>query len=527
MKSFSAANQSLDRIGWNWDNSYSRLPEFFFQRVRPASVPDPQPVILNFRLAEQLGLDLRSVTPKQAADLFAGQTLPPGSDPLAQAYAGHQFGGFTILGDGRAILLGEHLTPAGRRYDIQFKGSGQTPFSRRGDGKAALGPMLREFLISEAMDQLGIPSSRSLAVVTTGEPVYRERILTGAVLTRVAASHIRVGTFQYAMAHQQPENLRKLADHTISRHYPDVSEGSDRYLEFLGRASERQAALIAQWQLVGFIHGVMNTDNMLLSGETIDYGPCAFMDAYHPQTVFSSIDHQGRYAYLNQPTIAQWNLARLAETLLELINPDQDRAIGLASEVIHAYPTAYERYWLAGMRGKLGLLTEEEQDRELIQKLLDWMARRGADFTNTFRFLTELVLAQPAADPQEFTIEATDPRFLSAAMEFQLVAGTTEQPILDCEPGFRQWLENWMARLARNQQSLKEVGESMQQRNPALIPRNYFVEEALTAAQDQGNLGPFHRLLEALQNPFRIDPLTAPFRNPPPASCEYQTFCGT
>lgn len=376
-------------VGWRFNNTYTRLPEMLFAPAMPAKVRDPQLVLLNHPLAAELGLHLEVLSTIDAACLFAGQMLPAGSQPIAQAYAGHQFGGFTMLGDGRAILLGEHRTPAGQLVDIQFKGSGQTPFSRRGDGRAALGPMLREYLISEAMAALGIATTRSLAVVTTGEPVYRQTVQRGAVLTRVAASHLRVGTFQYVAARQDVAHLQTLADYAIARHYPEVASVPQKYLAFFRAVADRQAKLVAQWQLVGFIHGVMNTDNMAISGETIDYGPCAFMNTYDPATVFSSIDHGGRYAYGNQPRIAQWNLARFAETLLPLLDPQRERAIALASEVLEAYPGLYEQYWLAGMRRKLGLQTSDAEDQELIQSLLDWMQRTQADFTNTFRDLAE------------------------------------------------------------------------------------------------------------------------------------------
>jgi uncharacterized protein YdiU (UPF0061 family) len=342
-------------------------------------VREPRVAILNDRLAEELGLDLGALSEQAAAGLFSGQAQPAGSRPIAQAYAGHQFGGFTMLGDGRAILLGEHRTPDGRLVDVQFKGSGKTRFSRGGDGLAALGPMLREYIISEAMAALGIPTTRSLAVVTTGEPVYRESIRRGAILTRVAASHLRVGTFEYA-ARRDEETLRALADYAIGRHFPELADAPRKYPEFFRSVADRQAALVARWQHVGFIHGVMNTDNMAISGETIDYGPCAFMNAYDPGTVFSSIDRGGRYAYGNQPGIAQWNLTRFAETLLPLLDPDPDHAVEMATEVLNDFPARFERYWLAGMRKKLGFATDEVGDAELVQFLLEWMKKSRADF---------------------------------------------------------------------------------------------------------------------------------------------------
>ena len=347
-----------DNIGWRFDNSYARLPESLYAQLHPVPVRAPRVVIVNHALAESLGLDFHTLSEEEAALLFSGNALPDSMQPIAQAYAGHQFGHLSMLGDGRAILLGEHVTPAGERFDIQLKGSGQTPFSRRGDGRAALAPMLREYIISEAMHALHIPTTRSLAVVATGESVMRETMLPGAILTRVAASHIRVGTFEYVAGTGDKAGIKTLADYVIQRHYPDLGEVENPYLALLNSVIERQASLVAQWLLVGFIHGVMNTDNMTISGETIDYGPCAFMDAYDPDTVFSSIDQRGRYSYRNQPHMAQWNLARFAETLLPLIHPEQEKAVALAEQAIHAFPEIYQAHWLAGMRKKLGLFTK-------------------------------------------------------------------------------------------------------------------------------------------------------------------------
>lgn len=481
-------------MGWRFDNTYARLPEVFFDPAKPVAVRSPRLVILNESLADELGLDLGAVSPQAAANLLAGQELPPGSYPLAQAYAGHQFGSFTMLGDGRAILLGEHQTPSGQRVDIQLKGAGQTRFSRRGDGRAALGPMLREYVISEAMAALGIPTTRSLAVVTTGEPVYRMAPLQGAILTRVAASHIRVGTFEYLAARQDVANLRVLADYAIDRHYPELADSPQKYLEFFRAVTDRQASLIAQWQLVGFIHGVMNTDNMAISGETIDYGPCAFMNTYHPDTVFSSIDHGGRYAYGNQPVIAQWNLARFAETLLPLLDPDQQNAVAIASEVLDQYPALFERYWLAGMRKKLGLQTDEEGDRALAGSLLDWMEKSRADFTNTFRDLASE--EAPAGDAYR------DPEFLA-------------------------WHSQWRLRLSRENRSSSSALDLMRVVNPAVIPRNHRVEEALSAAENQNDLSVLHRLLAVLASPYEATADSAPYQEPSPDDCNYRTFCGT
>lgn len=481
-------------IGWKFDNTYSRLPEVFFASAQPAKVRAPRLSILNHRLADELGLNFGAISPHAAAALFAGQDLPDGCRPIAQAYAGHQYGGFTMLGDGRAIVLGEHRTPSGQLVDIQLKGAGRTQFSRGGDGRAALGPMLREYIISESMAALGIPTTQSLAVVTTGEPVYRASELPGAILTRVASSHIRVGTFQYLAARQDVASVRLLADYAIERHYPQLADARDKYLELVRTVSDRQASLIATWQLVGFIHGVMNTDNMAISGETIDYGPCAFMNAYDPNTVFSSIDHAGRYAYGNQPSIAQWNLARFAETLLPLIHSHQEQAVAMATEVINEYPARFERYWLDGMRAKLGLRSAEAGDLELVQSLFAWMHKSRADFTNTFRDLSSVTL--PIAD-----------RFKG--------------------PDFLNWYAQWQLRLSREEGPSTVAYAAMRAVNPAVIPRNHRVEEALTAAEHHDDLSVLHRLLAALATPFEITADLLSFQEPPPDDCSYRTFCGT
>lgn len=483
-----------NQVGWRFENTYARLPEVLFAPVRPARFRAPRLTILNQRLGAELGLALDGLSSDSAANLFAGQELPEGSVPIAQAYAGHQFGSFTMLGDGRAILLGEHRTPTNRLVDLHLKGAGQTPFSRRGDGRAALGPMLREYIISEAMAALGIPTTRSLAVVTTGEPVYRESMLKGAVLTRVAASHIRVGTFEYLAARGDIPNLRVLADYAIARHYPELCDVPGKYLAFFRAVLDRQASLIAQWQLVGFIHGVMNTDNMALSGETIDYGPCAFMNVYRPDTVFSSIDAAGRYAYGNQPPIAQWNLARLAETLLPLMDPDQKTAVAAATEVLGEFSSRFERYWLAGMRQKLGLQTDEAGDLELIQSLLAWMQRSRADFTNTFCDLSSPELP-------------VDERY--------------------GEPDFLEWHSRWQRRLGREGRPAALIVEQMRTVNPVVIPRNHLVEEALAAAEHQDDLEPFHRLLAALERPYEAASACSLYRAAPADDAGYRTFCGT
>jgi uncharacterized protein YdiU (UPF0061 family) len=484
----------LHGLGWNLENSYARLPQVFFQEVEPAKVAAPNICALNQRLAQQLGLELGDLSDKEAAQLLTGQRLPPGSKPIAQAYAGHQFGGFTMLGDGRAILLGEQRAPCGQLFDIQFKGSGRTPFSRGGDGRAALGPMLREHIISEALAALGIPTTRSLAVATTGEPVQRETTLRGAILTRVAASHLRVGTFQYAAARQEVENLRALADYAIARHYPDLVDHSRKYLQFVRGVMDRQASLIARWQLVGFVHGVMNTDNMTISGEAIDFGPCAFMNSYDPATVFSSIDHGGRYAYGNQPSIGQWNLSRLAETLLPLFDEDPNTAVEMATEAINEYPALFQGYWLDGMRKKLGLQSEEDGDLELVTQLLDWMHAADADFTETFDHLS--------------TGQRRDD--------------------LDCDVRFQSWHKRYRERLDREQSGSLSSEELMRSVNPSVIPRNHRVEEALRAAVDDDDLSVMDRLLTALQSTYERDEKYAKYRTPPPAGqARYRTFCGT
>jgi uncharacterized protein YdiU (UPF0061 family) len=481
-------------IGWKFDNSYARLPEVFFAKARPVKFRLPQIVIANHELAATLGLDLTVLSEQQQALLFAGQVIPDGAEPIAQAYAGHQYGGFTMLGDGRAILLGEHCTPDGNRVDVQFKGSGDTPFSRRGDGRAALGPMLREYIISEAMAVLGIPTTRSLAVVTTGEPVYRESVLRGAVLTRIAASHIRVGTFQFLAARQDRVNLQKLADYTIARHYPEIQDRADKYYEFFKAVVDRQASLIARWQLVGFVHGVMNTDNMAISGETIDYGPCAFMDTYHPDTVFSSIDEYGRYAYSNQPAIAQWNLARFAETILHLLSENEETQMELAKKTLYDFAEIYDGYWLKGMRRKLGLEIEEEGDRELINTFLEHLQNAGADFTLSFRNL----------------VKAGGMNIVSSS-----------------DGSFQNWYRRWLERLGRESKSLEQAALLMNQVNPLVIPRNHKVEEALEAAQ-KNDLSPFQALLSAVREPFHETEAAEVFSIAPPSNqCRYKTFCGT
>jgi uncharacterized protein YdiU (UPF0061 family) len=483
----------ITMAGWRLEHTYTELPQLFYADAPPTPVREPRLVAFNRPLATTLGLESEALDTTEGAAIFAGNALPEGARPIAQAYAGHQFGHFTVLGDGRAILLGEQITPCGDRMDIQLKGAGQTRFSRRGDGRAALGPMLREYIISEAMHALGIPTTRSLAVAVTGEPVYRETVLQGAVLTRIAASHIRVGTVQWAAAHKDEEATRALADYTRARHYPELADAPEPYIALFDAILARQAALIARWQLVGFIHGVMNTDNMALSGETIDYGPCAFMDSYDPATVFSSIDYGGRYAYGNQPAIAQWNLARLAEAMLPLLDPDADRAVERATASLGGFPILFEQHWLDGMRAKLGLFTREEDDTSLVNDLLAWMQRRSADFTNTFRRLTTGGLLGDSAG---------------------------------ADPELEGWVCRMEARRARQRQSHAEVEVLMQRHNPAVIPRNHKVEEALAAAAS-GDLSVLERLLDVLAEPYDHDRDLAAFTTPGPGGGFYQTFCGT
>ncbi|WP_411833982.1 protein adenylyltransferase SelO [Neobacillus niacini] len=486
--------KDLSETGWNFDNSYARLPQTFFTSQNPTPVRSPKLAVFNKPLAASLGLNVSTLESEDGAAVLAGNKIPEGASPLAQAYAGHQFGHFTMLGDGRAVLLGEQITPQDERFDIQLKGSGRTPYSRGGDGRAALGPMLREYIISEAMFGLGIPTTRSLAVVTTGEEIARESYLPGAILTRVAASHLRVGTFQYAARWGSPEELRELAEYAIKRHYPEIQDDENRYLMFLEEVIKRQAMLIAKWQLVGFIHGVMNTDNMTISGETIDYGPCAFMDTFDPATVFSSIDREGRYAYGNQPNIGVWNLARLAEALLPLLHENQEQAVTLAQDKLSDFAQFFESNWLEGMRAKLGLFNEEEQDKSLIKDLLDMMQKHNTDYTNTFRALT---LNKP------------------------------EEIILHGTPEFTEWLERWNTRRDRQEESKESSIQLMRNSNPAVIPRNHRVEEALEAANN-GDYSVLERLLEVLSNPYAYSEEQLEYTIlPGPSPRPYRTFCGT
>ena len=481
-------------FGFQLERTYSKLPGVFFSKLSPTPVSSPKILLFNQKLAEEIGLDLSVLSEEERTQLLSGNLVPKGIEPFAQAYAGHQFGNFTMLGDGRALMLGEHLTPSGQRLDLQFKGSGRTPYSRGGDGRAALGPMLREYLISEAMHALGIPTTRSLAVVATGESVYRESELPGAILTRTAGSHIRVGTFEFASLHEDKAMTQALLNYLIDRHFPEIREEENKALSVLRAAIDQQIDLITHWMRVGFIHGVMNTDNMALSGETIDYGPCAFMDAFSPDTVFSSIDHRGRYAFANQPYVAQWNLARLAESLLPLIHDERQDAIAGAEESLNAFEPAYKDKWLAMMGTKLGLAEADKQDERLVTDLLDWMHSNGADYTNTFRDLGRQVLP-----------------------ENQLYQSET----------FETWHRRWQERLGGEGRSLDSSLSLMRSVNPAIIPRNHKVEEALQAGEE-GNLNPFRNLLKALESPYEEADHLAPYQVPPkPSEKVHQTFCGT
>ena len=479
-------------IGWHFDNSYSKLSKTFKEDIKPTPVHEPELVILNKELAENLNLNFSGIDKKKLAEIFSGNSLPDGTNSIAQAYAGHQFGHFTMLGDGRAVLLGEHLVNKNKRFDIQFKGSGRTSFSRGGDGRAALGPMLREYIISEAINALKIPTTRSLAVVKTGEKVVRENLLNGAILTRVASSHIRVGTFQYIAATQNLEDLNTLVDYTINRHYPEIKSSKNKALDLLSLVMERQCQLVINWMRVGFIHGVMNTDNMAISGETIDYGPCAFMDQYDPKTVFSSIDKFGRYAFSNQPPITKWNLARFAECLIPLIDKDEGTAIKIATGLIDNFQNIYEEKWLNMMRDKLGLFGEDKNDQTLINKLLEWMKNNSADYTNTFCHLMD---------------------------------GEIDDEIYKNDD-FKGWTNEWQKRIKLNNSSDKHL-ELMKKTNPLVIPRNQKVEEALADA-DKGNLETMNKLLKVLSNPYSDQENIIEFQKPAPISNEkYQTFCGT
>jgi uncharacterized protein YdiU (UPF0061 family) len=478
----------MTNIGWKFDNSYTQLSQNLISRIVPTKVKSPKIVIINHDLAKQLGLDFSLLNNEELAKLFTGNEIPKGSDPIAQAYAGHQFGHLVILGDGRAIVLGEHITPTNQRYDIQFKGSGRTPYSRGGDGKAALGPMLREYIISEAMYHLNIRTTRSLAVATTGENVMRETILPGAILTRVAESHIRVGTFEYVAIKKDLATLKKLLQYSVERHYPEIKDLDKQAPEFLKLVMERQIDLITDWMRVGFIHGVMNTDNMAISGESIDFGPCAFMDHYDPKTVFSSIDHHGRYAFGNQPIIAQWNLARLADAILPLLDDDQNKAIEVGEEIIESFNKKYEKKFHEMMKKKLGLITDEPEDEVLIKELLDTMEKNKLDYTNTFRDLMN----------ENITNE-----------------------------NLKDFYSKWIIRIDKQNRDKQVILNLMRKNNPVVIPRNHKVEETLKEAH-KGNLLSLNNLLNALKDPYTERGELMLYQQPAPENeKKYKTFCGT
>ena len=480
-------------IGWCFDNTYYRLSDIFKEDIKPIPVKKPELVLLNKTLAENLNLNFSNLDNQELSELFSGNSLPKGSNSIAQAYAGHQFGHFTMLGDGRAVLIGEHLSKDNKRYDIQFKGSGKTAFSRNGDGRAALGPMLREYVISEAMNGLGIPTTRSLAVVKTGEDVIRETSLPGAILTRIASSHIRVGTFQYIAARQKKDEIEVLLNYVIDRHYPDIKNSKNKATELLSIVLEKQINLVVNWMRVGFIHGVMNTDNMSISGETIDYGPCAFMDTYDPKTVFSSIDQMGRYAYFNQPVITKWNLSRFAECLIPLIDKNQEKAIELATEIINSFEKKYEEKWLNMMRDKLGLFGMDEKDKFLILDLLTWMHQKKIDYTNIFCHL----MNENIKEDKDYEDE-----------------------------DFKNWKKRWNERLKTNNNTPEKSLKLMRSANPIVIPRNHKVEEALEAAE-KNNFKPIAQIVEILKDPYSQQKNIINYQIPSNSEKKYQTFCGT
>ena len=484
----------LDKnIGWKFDNTYLSLPNEMFTKIKPTPVKNPKTLIFNHELSKKIGLNFSKFDDDEIASIFSGNKLPKNAETISQAYAGHQFGHFTILGDGRAHMIGEHISSNKERFDIQFKGSGQTPYSRNADGRAAVGPMLREYLISESMHNLGVPTTRSLAVIKTGENVIREKILDGAVLTRVASSHIRVGTFQYALISKEQKILKALFDYTINRHYPNLKDTSSPALELLKIVLDKQIDLVCDWMRVGFVHGVMNTDNMTVSGETIDYGPCAFMDTYDPNTVFSSIDKNGRYAYFNQPRIIKWNLERFAECLLPLINPDSKKSVEIALEVLKEFPNKYKTKWIKMMKNKLGLLGEDNRDEELIIELLTWMHKKKADYTNTFCYLMEkLSLNNEIYKDQEFIF----------------------------------WKKKWNARLNLKNNNPQKSFHLMIKSNPIIIPRNNIVEESINDAAENNNFKKFKELLDVLKNPKMELPSISNYQSPGKEK-KYITYCGT
>ena len=497
----SPAELNVDAI--TFDNSYARLPARFYQRISPVPVKAPTLIHFNRALAQEHGLNIEGLSGEMGAALFSGNLIPDGAEPIALAYAGHQFGHFVPqLGDGRAVLLGEILGANDRRWDIQLKGSGQTSFSRNGDGRAALGPVVREYILSEAMHALGIPTNRSLAMVTTGESVFRETVLPGAILTRFSSSHVRVGTFEYFLARDDLEAIKLLADYVIDRLFPEAKDAANPYLALFECVRDAQASLVASWMHVGFIHGVMNTDNMAISGETIDYGPCAFLDSYDPATVFSSIDHAGRYAYGNQGKIAQWNLTRLAECLLSLLDEDQNKAITLAEQALKDFADIFDACWLDGMRRKLGMTTALNDDLAIIQQLLDLMKKHQADYTLTFRYLSDTVGVK------------SDISWLTATFEEDI--------------SWQEWLNRWHQRLDTEDQSVEQIVQNMHSVNPAFIPRNHRVEQAINSAVEDNDFSEMERLISVLAKPYDDQPDYVDYINPPKSEERVlQTFCGT
>ena len=488
---------NLNKINWNFDNSYTDLPSILMESTFPTPVKNPNLEILNFDLANQLDLNLHNQDKKKLSLLFSGNILPSGSNCIAQAYAGHQFGNFTNLGDGRAILLGEHINKKNIRFDIQFKGSGKTPYSRNGDGRAGIGPMLREYVISEAMYGLNIPTTRSLAVVSTGEEIFREKIYKGAILTRVASSHLRVGTFQYLAMHNDINSLRKLVNYTLNRHYPKIDKKENQSLELLKSLMERQISLIVNWMRVGFIHGVMNTDNMSICGETIDYGPCAFMNHYDPSQVYSSIDQHGRYSFSNQKLICHWNLSRFAETLIPLLSDSKDKAIEIGTEIINTFDKRFKTEWLNMMKKKLGFIGFFQDDEKFINKLLSWMHKNNADYTNTFLFLM---------DNKNLSNE------------------------IHSNESFKQIHREWLERIKKNNCPKIIWGNIMKENNPIFIPRNHIVEEAIENASENNDFNKINELASLVKNPYiSNNTINDNYIKPPSLnqSKNYQTYCGT
>ena len=486
--------KEIKDTGWNLDNTYLKLPNVFYSKISLNPVSNPELVILNEDLAKEIGLNSDYLKSEDGVKVLSGTETIPNGAFIAQAYGGHQFGHFTMLGDGRALLIGEQITPSNKRYDIQLKGSGKTPYSRGGDGRAVLGPMIREYVISEAMHNLKIPTTRSLAVVKTGEPVYRESVKEGAIVTRVASSHIRFGTFQYISQWGSKEQLKELADYSIKRHYPNIKDDENKYINFFKEVIKVNAYLVAKWQSVGFIHGVMNTDNMTISGETIDYGPCAFMDTYNPDTVFSSIDRYGRYAYKNQPNIMGWNLCRFAESLLPILSENKEKSLKLAQDAISNYDEIYYDNWMSIMRRKLGIFNEEALDKAIIEDLLSMMEKYKEDYTNTFVSLT----LNNNMDKGMFISEE-----------------------------FKTWYKNWQERLKRQENSIEEVNSLMKEYNPYVIPRNHRVEEAIESAEN-GDFTVMRKLINILSNPYEYSDVQKEYTKlPKPSSCAYKTYCGT